>query len=394
MKEKRVCIISKFLYENDTRLQQQAKTLYTAGAKVDILCLRSNETNQYVDRGITVYGVTKPIPKETIAKYLLSTLMFALSCFVKLQKLTFKKKYDLIVVHTLPEFLVFIAIFQKMRGTKILLDVRDTSVELFAAKWGKDNRKLLMKFVIVSSNLACKYADKIITASRGFYDKLIERDVPANQIDIIYNSADTSVFKFDSTRKFDKITSEAKLIYHGSISERFGIDVAIHALKLLQDKIPGTQLSIFGFYDEDYKILLENTIIELELQNFVFLNGRQSLENIYNLILKSDIGLVPYRSDDFMQLALSTKMFEYVNSGIPVVASRLSPAEFVFDDTCILYSTPNNPKAIADNIERFCLNPELRRSCVKNAFHAHQKVSGEEMSKLYLDIVRSLTTLD
>jgi glycosyltransferase involved in cell wall biosynthesis len=251
-----------------------------------------------------------------------------------------------------------------------------------------------MTLVRLASNLSCRYADKIITASRGFYQKLIERDVPGKKITVIYNSADTSIFKFDSSRKYDKITSGAKLMYHGTNSERFGTDVAIHALKLLQKKIPGSQLHIFGFYDADYKILLENTILELGLEKLVFLNGRESLENIYQHIKNSDIGLVPYRSDDFMQLALSTKMFEYVNSGIPVVASRLRPAEFVFDDKCILYATPNSPLEIADNIERFCLNPELRKSYVTNAFDAHKKVSGEEMSKLYLDIVRNLTTLN
>ena len=390
MKEKRICIISKFLYENDTRLQQQAKTLSKAGAKVDVLCLRSN-INLRIDKGITIYGVIEPIPKETIIKYLLSTLTFALFCFFKLQKLAFRNRYDLIIVHTLPEFLVFVTVYQKIRGTKVLLDIRDTSVELFATKWGADKKRFIMQLVKSSANLACQYADKIIAASPGFYNKLLERNVPGEKITIIYNSADTSIFKFDSLRKFDKITSGAKLLYHGTNSERFGTDVAIHALKLLQMKIPGSRLNIFGFYDEDYKIMLENLIIELELQNRVFLHGKESLENIYNHILASDIGLVPYRSDEFMQLAFSTKMFEYVNSGIPVVASRLHPAESVFNDSCILYATPNDPQEIAANIERFCLNPNLRKFYVKNAIDAYQKVSGEEMSKLYSDIVRKLT---
>lgn len=389
MKEKNICIISKFLYENDTRLQQQAKTLSSEGANVDVLCLRSKNKVR-IEEGITIHGVIKPIPKETIIKYLVSTFTFALFCFFKLQKFAFKKKYDLIIVHTLPEFLVFVAVIQKMRGSKILLDVRDTSVELFDSKWGKDNKKILMKFIKISANLACKYADKIITASPGFQEKLIGRNVPSEKISIIFNSADTTIFQFDSRREFKKITSGAKLIYHGTIAERFGIDIAIEALALLQQKIPDSELQIFGFYDESYKEKLKKLISELNLEKHVFLNGRESLENIYKFVKMSDIGIVPYRSDEFMQLALSTKMFEYVASGIPVVATRLRPAEFVFNDECIIYAAPNKPQEFADNLERLCLNPNLRKSLVEQAFTAHNKVSGEVMSKLYLDIVRSL----
>ncbi|NWF90937.1 MAG: glycosyltransferase family 4 protein [Ignavibacteriaceae bacterium] len=390
MKDKRICIISKFLYENDTRLQQQAKTLASSGANVDVLCLTTSYKKTRNENGINIHGVAHPIPKETIVKYLLSTLQFGLACLIKLLRLSFVQKFDIIVVHTLPEFLVFVTFFEKLKGTKVLLDIRDTSVELFATKWGTNKRKFIMKLVKGSANLACHYSDKIITASPGFYNKLIEREIPREKIDVVFNSADTAIFKFDESRKFKKITSGAKLIYHGTISERFGVDIAISALKIVQSKIPDSQLTIYGFYDEDYKKFLQNQISKLELENYVYLNGKESLENIYKQILISDIGLVPYRSDDFMQLAFSTKMFEYVNSGIPVVASRLRPAESVFDDTCILYATPNDPQSFANNIIRFCLEPELRQSCANNAFKAHQKVSSDEMSKLYLNIIKNL----
>ncbi len=391
MKSKKVCIISKFLYENDTRLQQQVATLSKAGTEVDVLCLLSNHSNQRVDQKITIHGVTKPSPKETIFKYFLSTFKFAFVSFVKLETLSFKKKFDLIVVHTLPESLVFVGALQKIRGVKILLDVRDTSVELFETKWGKGNRRFLINFVKASANLACRFSDKIITASPGFQQKLIERKVPSNKITIIYNTADTSIFKYDEKREFKKITSNAKIIYHGTVAERFGVDVAIEALALLQSKIPNSQLFIFGFYDDDYKQKLNKLITKLKLENLVMLNKRENLENIYKMIKISDIGIVPYRSDDFMQLALSTKMFEYISSGIPVIAARLRSAEYVFNDTCVFYATPGEPHEFADKIEQLCLNPDLRKNFTKNAIKAHKKVSSEVMSKLYFNIVADLT---
>lgn len=390
MQNKRVCIISKFLYENDTRLQQQAKTLRTANFNVDVLCLCGNHCNYKVVEGINVYGVIKPVAKDTIIKYLWSTIKFGIASFIKLQQLSFRKKYDLIVVHTLPESLIFISLIQKLRGTKVLLDVRDTSVELFDSKWGNGKRKLLKKLVRISSDISCNYADKIITASPGFEEKLIERNVPKHKISIIYNSADTSIFKFYKEREYKKITSGAKIVYHGTIAERFGIDIAIESIAILQSKIPNSKFHIFGFYEDEYKAKLKILISKLKLENLVFLNGRESLQNLYNFIKKSDIGIVPYRNDEFMQLALSTKMFEYVASGLPVVAARLKPAEFILNDQCIFYSSPDKPEEFASSIEKLCLNPELRKSMVENAYAAHNKISGDIMSKLYVDIVNDL----
>ncbi|MCB0745544.1 MAG: glycosyltransferase family 4 protein, partial [Ignavibacteriae bacterium] len=330
-----------------------------------------------------------PTRKDTMLLYIWSTLRFSIVAFFKLLSLSFKGSYDVIVVHTLPEFLVFVTLIQKLGGTKILLDVRDTSVELFDSKW--KNRALLRSIVKFIAKLSSQFADKIVTASPGFEEKLIERKVPKEKITVLYNSADTKIFQFDDNRKFEKITSSAKMIYHGTIAERFGIDIAINAIALIQKTIPNSEINIFGFYDDDYKVSLEELIKELGLQGKVHLNGRQSLDQLYQHIKNSDIGIVPYRSDIFMELALSTKMFEYVASGIPVVASKLRPAELVFNPQSIQYAKPSSAEEFAEGITKLCLDPELRKAHVKNAIDAHSKISSEAMAMKYMDIINQLS---
>ncbi|MCB0747812.1 MAG: glycosyltransferase family 4 protein [Ignavibacteriae bacterium] len=386
----KICIISKFLYDNDTRLQQQAKTLTQNGKSVDVLCLYNGYEEKNKTNGkVNIYGIVCPTRKDTMLLYIWSTLRFSIVAFFKLLSLSFKGSYDVIVVHTLPEFLVFVTLIQKLGGTKILLDVRDTSVELFDSKW--KNRALLRSIVKFIAKLSSQFADKIVTASPGFEEKLIERKVPKEKITVLYNSADTKIFQFDDNRKFEKITSSAKIIYHGTIAERFGIDIAINAIALIQKTIPNSEINIFGFYDDDYKVSLEELIKELGLQGKVHLNGRQSLDQLYQHIKNSDIGIVPYRSDIFMELALSTKMFEYVASGIPVVASKLRPAELVFNPQSIQYAKPSSAEEFAEGITKLCLDPELRKAHVKNAIDAHSKISSEAMAMKYMDIINQLS---
>ncbi len=390
MKTKNACIISKFIYENDTRLQQQVSILEDNDFYIDVICQLDEKKSINLRNNVTIYGVSTPARKDTIIKYIFNTVKFSIPAFLKLQKLSLAKKYDIVIVHTLPEFLVFTTVIQKLFGAKIILDIRDTSVELFDSKWNNKKRKIFRKLVVLLANFSCYYADKIIVASPGFKEKLLERKIKENKITIIFNSADTKIFKFDNQRKFEKIDTDLKIIYHGSIAERFGIDVAIKAMKYIVDVIPNTKLNIYGFYDTEYKLVLKKLILKLGLEKNVILNGRESLESIYTKIKEADLGIVPYIDDFFMQLAFSTKLFEYVASGIPVVTSRLRPAESIFSDESLFFVKARNPKELADKIIFVCNNPEIRKLQVQNAYKDYMKISSEIMNKRFLNIIEDI----
>jgi glycosyltransferase involved in cell wall biosynthesis len=219
---------------------------------------------------------------------------------------------------------------------------------------------------------------------------LILRGVKPDKITVMMNAADTKVFTFDDCRTFDKITGGAKIFYHGTVATRFGLAEAIRAIHCVQDRIPGTTLQIYGRHYFEYRASLEKLISELHLEDKVTLGGLQPHETIRDLIRSSDIGIVPYRSDDFMNIALSTKMFEYAASGIPIVASRLRSAESVFNDNCISFAKPADPEDLADKIVELCLNPKLRTKKVQAAYQANARVAGPVMAKRFCDMVGSL----
>jgi glycosyltransferase involved in cell wall biosynthesis len=387
MKNKKACLISKFIFDNDTRLQQQVTILVENDFDVNVICYLENEKDIKFNEKVTIHGVSNLGDKDSLLKYIWNTIKFIVPAFVKLQKLSFLKKFDIIIVHTLPELMVFIAFFQKLFGTKLILDVRDTSVELFDSKWKNGNWNILRKIIIILSNISCRFADKIIVASPGFKEKLLERNIPEDKITIIYNSADNSIFHFDNERKFEKIKSGLNIIYHGSIAERFGIAIAIEAWSKVISNIPNSKFNIYGFYDEEYKKFLQKKIKKYGLENSVILNNRESLENIYKLIKNADIGIVPYKDDFFMQLAFSTKLFEYVLSGIPVVTSRLRPAQLIFPEDSIFYVKPNNAEELAEKIVFLCENPEERKIRVKKAYNSYLKISSDVMKERYLSII-------
>jgi glycosyltransferase involved in cell wall biosynthesis len=391
MRPGRVCIIAKYLYPIDTRLRQQARTLEQAGIEVDILCLRGKSESRLARfGGVTAHRVADERPKGGFVNYLRLTLWFAAAAFLKLQLLCLRKDYNVVVVHTLPEFLVFIGIAQKISGKPLILDARDLSLEVFESKWGRSEISFLKPLVKCAKKASCAFADRIITASPGFRERLIRNGVRSETLTVVINSADPEIFRYQTDRHFKRITRGARLLYHGTVAPRFGLTEAVEAVHLLQDRIPGTELHIYGKCDPSHRAELEKKIGALNLKDRVFLYEPRILEEIYEIIKSADIGVVPYRSDDCMNLALSTKMFEYTAAGLPVAASRLRSAEAIFDDESIRYAEPGSPADLAEKIAELCLDPKGRRLQAEHAKNAHSKVSAKIMSKRYLSLVQEL----
>ena len=391
IKAARVCIVAKYHYPVYSRLRQQAQVLEEAGIQVDILCLREKSQPKIEQLGlVTVYRITGAKAKDTVVKYLWFTLHFAMAAFLKVQLLSLRKAYDVLVVHTMPEFQVFVGIVHKFLGRPVVLDAVDLSLEVFESKWGRSRMSFLKPAVKCTQKASCAFADRIITASPGFEKRLIERGIRPEKITVVINSADARVFRYQADRKFSTITRGAKLLYHGTVAHRFGLSEAIEAVSMLQNHIPGTELHIYGKYDPGYRAELENKIGALNLSKRIFLHGFRNHEEIYEIIQSADIGVVPYRSDDFMNLALSTKGFEYAASGLPVVASRLRSMEAFFDEDSVRYAEPESPEDLAEKIAQLCRQPELRKSQAERARIAYCKVSGNVMGRRYLDVIQKL----
>lgn len=370
MRPVKVCIIAKYVYPLDTRLKQQVDALEDYNIACDIICgSKGNQPAVEHIEKVSIYRVfNKPENKQSFFLYLFETFKFIMNAFLKLISLSFSNDYKIIVVHTLPEFLVFTTLINKLFGSVIILDGRDITVDLLSSRWRGKGIAIVKMFASMLERVIMGFCNEIITASNGFKRSLVSRGIVENKIMVMVNTADERIFKFDTDRKFKAITENAQLIYHGTVSERFGLLVAVKSMKTICQKIPGSVLHIFGFFDPLYRKKIEEYTLEEKLVENIKLHDPLSLPAIYKHVLAMDMGVVPYLSDNFMNLALSTKTFEYIAAGLPVTASRLKSSEELFDDTCIHYAQPGNSDDLAEKVIEMCLSPELREDKRNKAY--------------------------
>ncbi len=374
-------------YPNDPRVRREAEALVEAGHKVDIICLRGlNEVKEELCSGVKVNRIMESKGKEKIIQYVMFSAHFFWKSMRYVNMLNSRNHYNLIQVHNMPDYLVFTTLRQKLQGIPVILDLHDIMKELFKSVWNKGIKKIFLPFIVLTEKVSWTYADALITTSQGFKQCLIKRGVNEEDITLILNTADLKIFNNPKTQWQQKIMSP-KLLYHGTVAERFGIHIAVQSVSLLKEKFPKIQFNIYGNYQPSYKERLKKFIDENRLEKNVFLHDFVSLEKIREIIRDSDFGVVPYLSDNFMDLALSTKTFEYVAMHLPVITSDIPSIRSIFNDDQVYFFKQGDAGNLAELINNLIINFDGIKQKVINASRVYEQISWQNMSKKYVNLV-------
>lgn len=386
-------VVHAYYPADETRVLREAGVLVQNGFEVDVICLQERGKKRYeVVNGIGVYRL--PVERHqggALIKYIFEYLTFFLLSSIVLLFKFIKKRYTVIQVHNPPDFLVFVTIVPKLLGAKIILDIHDPVPELVMSKFGLSYDNVLVKIIKFLERYSTKFADGLIVVSRSSAELLQSRRIQSDKIFTIMNTTDPNLF--DRTqfhgRKFKKNDRPLRFIYHGALLKRYGLDTAIKAFYIIKDKFPGLSMKIYGRGEAASE--LNKLISDLSLEQHIILGGFVPADDIPRLIAETDVGIVPYKKDKFTDLILPTKAFEYIVMDKPVIMSRISAVEDVFDDTAVLFFEPDNPDDLARCILELYNKPQKRRQLVCNAWKQYEPIRWEVMSERYCNLIFSFT---
>ena len=106
---------------------------------------------------------------------LLEYFAFFLFSFIGLSSLHMQKGHDVVHIHNLPDFLVFIALIPKITGAMVILDLHDLMPEFFAERNDRSLDNWLVRLIILQESLSCRFANLIITDTEIWRQTLITR---------------------------------------------------------------------------------------------------------------------------------------------------------------------------------------------------------------------------
>lgn len=335
----------------ETRVQREAQALVDRGFCVDVICLRQGDEPALGHfAGATVYRL--PVRRDKrrgVTAQLLEYMTFLVLAFFKLTALHLRQRYRVVQVHNLPDFLVFAALVPKLTGSRVILDLHDLMPEFFAARFKAERTSLPMRLVLLQERLSCRFADHVITVSEHWRRTLIERGVPASKCSVLMNVADPRIFiRQREVGGRAPAPDRLRLIYHGTITYRYGLDLLLEAVSLARSEVPALEVQIIGA--GEYVSTLRQLVWDLGLGDHVCIGETVPAEELPSLIMAADIGVVPYRSDVFTDELLPTKLMEYAAMGVPALTARTTAIASCFDESMVQFFTPGDARELASCI--------------------------------------------
>jgi len=381
-------------YPYEVRSLRLAEAAANAGYNVDVICLRqSSERGYEVYNGVHVYrmpmsrGVGGSLPMR-----ILQWCWFLLLAGVTVTWLHLRRPYDVVCVHNMPDFLVFSALFPKLLGAKIILDVQDVSPELMGAKAKGRHRGLVIRLATWQERISTAFAHHVVTTGWLFEELLVQRGVPKEKITSILNSADPSLFPSVHQCPLPCESAEEGrpfiVMYHGTLAERNGLDTAIRALALARRVVPQLRLDIQG--NGDHLPILKQLAVELGVTDSVVFTGSCPADKLVDFVVHGDVGIIPYRCDGFAELVLPTKAYEFAWMLRPMIASNTRAIRSMFRPESFVLCEPSNPESFAEAIIDLYQHPEKRARMVARAFEDYILYRWELMAKHYQQLLASL----
>jgi glycosyltransferase involved in cell wall biosynthesis len=369
-------------YPADNRVRREAEAIVDKGMSVDVICpIFDKQCKQETVNGVNIYRVGNFKRRGSKLSYIFEYGYFIAMAFYKLMILHIRKKYKIVHVHNLPDILVLSALFPKLTGAKVILDMHEIMPEFFMRKYKKSENDKSIKLLKYQEKMASRFSDHVIVATPFLKETVSRRSTDAGTCTTILNLSDSKYFNGrpnNNTRPNNKF----RLIYPGTISELHGVDIAINAIDLIVKKtgIP-IEFNIYGSGPQHEKNRLISQIERLYLNESVKMHKQVFVDEFADVLRTMDAGVVPKRGGTFAEDAISSKLFDFASVGLPSIVSHTRGDSLYFDESMVLFFEPGNVEQLADCIIKLYNSEELRRSLSENSKKLSKKVNWEMMKE-------------
>ncbi len=180
-----------------------------------------------------------------------------------------------------------------------------------------------------------------------------------------------------------------EIFYIGGISNERGLDVTLEALKILKSRETNFFMHYIGPISKEKIVALPLG----EIKESIKFYGRMDSKEGFEISKKCVVGLSVLKPIKNYVGSYSTKIFEYMAIGLPVITSNFPLYQNVVERYhCGYCVEPYSSKELADSIEELILNPDLAnqmgsngKKAVKEEFSWHSEK--ENLINLYHELL-------
>jgi glycosyltransferase involved in cell wall biosynthesis len=252
------------------------------------------------------------------------------------------RRYHVVQVHNPPDFLIFAPLPARLAGTRIVFDVHDLGPDMFGMRFaGRRWSAAATRALKLCERSALGLADEVVTVHEPYARELCARGAHAGHVTVVMNSVDPAVLPARSRRNGEGF----RVVYHGTVTAWYGLDLVLAAAAHAKSEVPHIRLDLYG--EGDALPALREQAKRLGLSCVTFHDRYLPHQEVLAAVAGAHAGVIPNRASPLNRYALSSKLLEYVELGIPAIVAALPTLEEHFSPDEVLFFRPGDVDDLA-----------------------------------------------
>lgn len=306
------------------------------------------------------------------------------------------KGIDLIYLASTPPIQGALGVLlKKIKNKPFIYNLQDIFPDSLVGTGMTRTGSLLWKIGRVIEDFTYRNADKIIVISQDFKRNIMEKGVPEEKIEVIYNWVEQDAV-VDIPREQNKLfdiynldRSKFYIEYSGNIGLTQNFDMLIEVMAELQLSHPDIHLVLVG--DGAYKFQTEKMVAEKMLKNVTMLPF-QPYEDISHVLSLGDIGLVVSKPGVGAN-SVPSKTWSIMSASRPVLANfdENELKDIIDEHKCGIFTKAGDKAAFIDAIIKLYHNRDLCRVYGRNGRQfVMDNLTREVGTQKYVDIIKEV----
>tara|TARA_S200000501_G_scaffold118189_1_gene110922 strand:- start:10 stop:1110 length:1101 start_codon:yes stop_codon:yes gene_type:complete len=234
---------------------------------------------------------------------------------------------------------------QKNQKTYTLYDVHEDMESMYRTF---SNRNFIVRELAIirrrlNEEKNLKFVDQIILANEPIHKSKYSK-FKINQV-VVENFVETEFLKLDIVFK-----KNPDIIYHGHLGPERGIEDLVVAISKVVKEYVKVKLTLLGtFRTYDFQEKINKLIRNLSLEDHIEILNQVPHRDVWKILRKASIGVIPFRKNPLTNNCTPTKLFEMMASCHQIVSTNLPPVRFFVKDS-IHWAESDNPDSLGEAI--------------------------------------------
>jgi glycosyltransferase involved in cell wall biosynthesis len=370
----------------DTRLRKQIDSLLASGHTLSIVTRRDPSNDRYrSDPRIRVYEYPSPPEPSGLLGYAVEyAASFLAASALSVRALT-QERVDVVQFCQPPDIYFPLAAVLRKLGHGILLDQRDLLPELFAARYGRADERVL-RVLRLLERLSYRGAHRVLVVNDYLKERALEHGIAPERVTIVRNGPVLTRVEMAEPDPSLKEGREFLCCWAGKMGRQDRLDVLLRAIDAYVHELGRTDCTFAILGDGECLEEARRSAHELGIEAYVTFTDWIGEREVFAYLATADLGL-----DSSLQEEVSpVKALEYMAHGLPFVAFDLRETRSIAQGAAA-FAPPEDVDALARTIDDL-LHDAARREALGRTGRerVRNELAWERQARGYLDVVLDL----